>query len=529
MRSHTVSAEGGAAAVLRPEDSLDNHAFDTIKGSDYLADQDAVEVFVREAPGELIQLERWGCPWSREPDGSISVRPFGGMTTWRTCFAADKTGFHLLHTLFQTSLRYPQIVRHDERFVTALLVEDGRCSGVAALDLARGTLEVIPARSVIMATGGAGRLFAFTTNGTICTGDGMALAYRAGVPLKDMEFVQIHPTGLPNTGILITEGTRGEGGYLLNSEGERFLSRYVPSRMELGPRDIISRAIATECDAGRGFDGPYGQFVHLDIRHLGEALIDRKLPMVRELCRDYLGLDPVTEPIPVRPVAHYMMGGIPTDLDGATTLPGLFAAGECACVSINGANRLGSNSLTEILVFGTRAGRAAAQYARSRPNLELGSLLSQGNAEAARLAATLAARSAGTERHSIVRADLQRALDLGTGVYRTASVMQDTLRTLETLRERAARATLDHHGNVFNTDLTESLETGFLLDLAEATVESALARQESRGAHARRDFPDRDDERFLAHSMAHYRPGAPPAIDYTPVTITRWQPQARSY
>jgi len=283
MRSHTVSAEGGAAAVLRDDDSLDGHAFDTIKGSDYLADQDAVEAFVQEAPRELIQLEHWGCPWSRDPDGRISARPFGGMTTWRTCFAADKTGFHLLHTLFQTSLRYSQIVRHDESFVTALLVEDNRCAGVIAMNAQTGEIGSITGKAVILATGGAGRVFAFTTNASICTGDGMALAYRAGVPLKDMEFVQIHPTGLPHTGILITEGARGEGGYLVNKDGERFLTRYVPGKMELGPRDIISRAITTEFEAGRGFEGPYGQYVHLDIRHLGEEVIERKLPMVREL------------------------------------------------------------------------------------------------------------------------------------------------------------------------------------------------------------------------------------------------------
>ncbi|HEX2324040.1 MAG TPA: FAD-binding protein, partial [Chloroflexota bacterium] len=282
MRSHTVSAEGGAAAVLREDDSLDGHAFDTIKGSDYLADQDVVEYFVQQAPHEINQLERWGCPWSREPDGSISVRPFGGMTTWRTCFAADKTGFHMLHALFQTSLQYTQVVRHDESFVTSLLVEDGRCLGVTAMDARTGTVEALRARAVILATGGAGRIYSFTTNAAICTGDGMALAYRAGAPLKDMEFVQFHPTGLPHTGILITEAVRGEGGYLLNKEGERFLERYVPTRMELGPRDIISRAIITEFEAGRGYEGPYGNYVHLDVRHLGERTIDEKLPFARE-------------------------------------------------------------------------------------------------------------------------------------------------------------------------------------------------------------------------------------------------------
>src|SRR5947209_478418 len=362
MRSHTVSAEGGAAAVLREPDSFEGHAFDTVKGSDYLADQDVVEIFVREAPIEIIQMEHWGCPWSREPDGTISVRPFGGMTTWRTVFAADKSGFHMLHTIFQTSLQYPQIQRFDEFFVTSLIVEDGRCQGVIGFDIRTGAVRSIPARSVVLATGGNGRIFAFTTNGSICTGDGMALAYRAGVGLKDMEFIQFHPTGMPSTGILITEAVRGEGGYLFNSEGDRFCATYVPNKMELGPRDIISRAMVTEFEAGRGFKGPYGDYMHLDVRHLGERTIDEKLPFIRELGREDVGIDIVKDPIPVRPVQHYMMGGIDADISGATPMAGLYAAGECANVGLNGANRLGSNSLPECLVFGAAAGRAAADY-----------------------------------------------------------------------------------------------------------------------------------------------------------------------
>ncbi len=529
MRSHTVSAEGGAAAVLRDDDTLDGHAFDTIKGSDYLADQDAVELFVREAPRELIQLERWGCPWSRDPDGRVSARPFGGMTTWRTCFAADKTGFHLLHTLFQTSLRYPQIVRHDETFVTSLLVEDGRCAGVAAIEAATGRFLAVRAKAVILATGGAGRIYAFTTNAAICTGDGMALAYRAGVPLKDMEFVQFHPTGLPHTGILITEGARGEGGYLLNKDGERFLQRYVPSRMELGPRDIISRAIITEFEEGRGFEGPYGQYVHLDIRHLGEEVIDRKLPMVRELCRGYVGIDPVYEPIPVRPVVHYMMGGVHTDLDGATPLQGLYAAGECACVSINGANRLGSNSLPECLVFGARAGAAAARYALEREAPGANPVEQLVADEVRRITSTWLERQEGTERIAAVREDLQAAMDRGAGVFRTSEGLRTVCDELAVLRERYAQVRLDDHSRIFNTELFAALELGFLLDIAEAVAWSALERKESRGSHARRDFPDRNDERYLAHSLAYYQPGRPPRIEYQPVRITRWPPQARAY
>src|SRR5437870_1539795 len=372
MRSHTVSAEGGAAAVIRPDDSLDEHAYDTISGGDWLCDQDAVEVFVKEAVEEMLRLEHWGCPWSREPDGHIAVRPFGGMKKMRTWFAADKTGFHMLHTLFQTSLKYDAITRYDESFVTRLLVQDGRVQGGVALELKSGKILALLAKAVILCTGGCGKVFPFTTNANIKNGDGMALAYRAGAPLKDMEFVQYHPTGLPFTGILITEATRAEGGWLLNKDGYRYLQDYdlgtptpkpVLRSMELGPRDRLSQAFMKELEKGRTIKGPYGDYVHLDIRHLGEELIDRKLPFVRELCLKYVGIDPVKEMIPVRPVVHYMMGGIHTDIHGATPMLGLYASGEAACVSINGANRLGSNSLTECLVFGARSGMAAAAFA----------------------------------------------------------------------------------------------------------------------------------------------------------------------
>ena len=379
MRSHTVSAEGGAAGVIRSDDSLDEHAYDTISGGDWLSDQDAVEAFVKEAPQELLRLEHWGCPWSREPDGHIGVRPFGGMKKMRTWFAADKTGFHMLHTLFQTSLKYQSVVRYDEWFVTTLLVDDGRVHGVVAIDLMSGKVETIEAHAVILCTGGCGRVFPFTTNAAIKSGDGMALAYRAGAPLKDMEFVQYHPTGLPFTGILITEAARAEGGYLINKDGYRYLQDYnlgkpepkpVLRSMELGPRDRLSQAFVKELEKGRTTDTPFGPVVHLDLRHMGEKVIESKIPFVRELCLKYQNVDPVKELIPVRPVVHYMMGGVHTDTNGATPLAGLYAAGEVACVSINGANRLGSNSLSELLVFGARAGRAAAEYASSRTQVE---------------------------------------------------------------------------------------------------------------------------------------------------------------
>jgi fumarate reductase flavoprotein subunit len=529
MRSHTVSAEGGAACVLREPDSFDSHAFDTVKGSDYLADQDVVEVFVREAPLEIIQMEHWGCPWSREPDGTISVRPFGGMTTWRTVFAADKSGFHMLHTIFQTTLKYPQIERRDEFFVTSLIVEDGRCQGVIGFDMRTGAVQSIAARSVIMATGGNGRIYAFTTNGSICTGDGMALAYRAGIGLKDMEMVQFHPTGMPSTGILITEAVRGEGGYLFNNEGERFCSRYVPSKMELGPRDIISRAMTTEFEAGRGFSGPYGNYMHLDVTHLGEAVIDTKLPFMRELGLEYMGIDIVKEPIPVRPVEHYMMGGIDADINGATPMPGLYAAGECSNVGFNGANRLGSNSLPECLVFGAAAGRAAIRFAREQPMPTANPIAGMVRDEERRIKSTYLDRSAGHDRIGQIREDMQAAMDRDVSVFRTEEGLKEMLAELPKLRERLDRAKIDDHSRAFNTELAQALELECMLDCADTIVTSALARRESRGAHARRDYPERDDEHYLAHTLAYRRPGELPRLEYRPVRISTYQPQARTY
>jgi succinate dehydrogenase flavoprotein subunit len=528
MRSHTVSAEGGAGAALGPDDSLDLHAFDTIRGSDYLADQDAVEAFVSEAPEEIIQLERWGCPWSREPDGRIAVRAFGGMSVNRTAFAADKTGFHLLHTLFQTSLKYDRIVRYDEFFVTKLLVEDGRCSGVAAIDLRDSEVRCISARAVILCTGGLGRIFAFTTNGAICTGDGMALAYRAGVPLKDMEFVQYHPTGLPGTGILMTEASRGEGGYLVNNEGRRFLEDYLPTKMELGPRDILSRAIIQEIEKGHAFEGPYGHYVHLDVRHLGEKVIDERLPFVRELVEKFVGIDPVHEPIPVRPVVHYMMGGVDTDPVGRTRLPGLHAAGETACVSMNGANRLGSNSLTECLVFGARVGQQSAEDVLEAAVPAENPLVRLAEAEQERLVDSYLDKEGGRERIATIRGELQKTMERGVGVYRTEESIKEAVEEVRGLRDRYRDLALDDRDRAYNTELVTALELENMLDVAETVVASALERRESRGSHTRRDYPDRDDDRYLKHSLAFATPDGP-RIDYSDVTITRWPPAERKY
>lgn len=537
MRSHTVVAEGGAAAVVKPEDSLEAHAYDTISGGDWLCDQDAVEAFVAEAPEELTRLEHWGCPWSRQPDGHIAVRPFGGMKLERTWYASDKTGFHLLHTLYQTSLKYESVTNYDEWFVTRLLVDEGRCRGLVAIELASGRPYAMMADAVIVCTGGAGKIYPFTTNANIKTGDGMALAFRAGVPLKDMEFVQFHPTGLPFTGILITEATRSEGGWLLNKDGYRYLQDYdlgvptpepVKRSMELGPRDRLSQAFVKEMEKGRTIETSHGHVVHLDIRHLGAEVIDTKLPFVRELCLKYENLDPVKELIPVRPVVHYMMGGIHTDMNGSTPLPGLYAAGEVACVNINGANRLGSNSLTELLVFGARAGRAAAEFAANGAGRANGAVLAQAHDEERRLQAAIE-RQGGRERVSGLRDEMHAAMDEGAGIYRNAEGLESAISTIRELQQRYGDVALDDQSRTFNTDLVALLELANLLDVAEAVLQSALSRTESRGAHQRTDHPDRDDDRLLSHSLAFRTEDGESRIEYDPVTITRWPPGKRVY
>jgi len=543
MRSHTCAAEGGAAGVIKPDDSLDHHFNDTVGGGDWLCDQDAVDVLVQEAPRELLQLEHWGCPWSREPDGSVAVRPFGGMKKQRTWFAADKSGFHILHTLFQTSLQFPSIERFDEFYATELLVDDGCCHGLTAIEMRSGQMRLFRARAVIIAGGGAGRMFPFTTNGAIKTGDGMALAYRAGVPLKDMEFVQYHPTGLPSTGTLLTEACRGEGGVLLNKNGRRFLQDYgmgpetplgqpVLKTMELGPRDRVSQAFWHEQKKGNMVPTQWGDAMLLDMRHLGEKIINERLPLVRDMSISYMGVDPVTDPVPVRPVVHYMMGGIHTDIRAATPLAGLYAAGECACVSINGANRLGSNSLTELLVFGKRAALSAIEYLSTGGNaaasgnaaaLDAGAQAAQGRIRA------LFQRSGGTETVAGLRAEMMHTLEQHAGIYRSGEGLEKACTTLADLRRRYAQIALHDKSNVYNTDLLQALELGSMLDCAEAVTLSAREREESRGAHQRLDFVARDDARYLRHSLAHYQANGAPRIEYLDVVITKSQPGVRDY
>lgn len=539
MRSHTVSAEGGAAGVIAPDDTLDEHFYDTVSGGDWLCDQDAVDAFVAEAPRELLRLEHWGCPWSREPNGKVAVRPFGGMKKKRTWFAADKTGFHMLHALFQTSLKYDTVRRYDEWFVTRLLVDDGRVQGVVAIELMTGKIETITARAVIICTGGCGRVFPFTTNAAIKTGDGMALAYRAGAPLKDMEFIQYHPTGLPFTGILITEAARAEGGYLVNKDGYRYLQDYDLGRpepkpvfrsMELGPRDRLSQAFVKEHEKGRTIETPYGPVVHLDLRHLGAKVIEAKIPFVRELCLKYQNIDPVHDLVPVRPVIHYMMGGISTDMNAATPIAGLYAAGEAACVSINGANRLGSNSLPELLVFGTRAGRAAAEYASSHTDTSAAAI-TQGNDERTRLTRAFESHPArrGSARIATVREEMQKIMERAAGIYRTGAKLTKAVDELRELQQRAEHLIIEDNSRTFNTERIAALELTCMLDVAEAMATSALRREESRGAHQRTDFPKRDDAGFLKHSIATRQRDGSCRVEYSPVTITSLPPGERKY
>ena len=532
MRSHTVAAEGGAAAVTQASDSLEHHFNDTVAGGDWLCDQDVVEFFVGQAHRELVQMEHWGCPWSRKADGHVNVRAFGGMKIERTWFAADKTGFHMLHTLFQTSIKYPSIKRFDEHFCVDLVVADGRVQGVVAIDIGSGEFRLIQARAVIIATGGAGRVFRENTNGGIVTGDGMALAYRHGVPLRDMEFVQYHPTCMPGTGLLFTEACRGEGGFLLNKDGYRYLQDYglgpaEPSprnkAMELGPRDRLSQAYWHEKRKGRTIAGPNGvPVVHLDLRHLGEKKLRERLPQIYELAEEFLGVDPAKAPIPVLPAVHYTMGGIEAAADtAAVALPGLYSAGECSSIGLHGANRLGSNSLTELAcrLAGKMAGVEAARFAVDAPPGEeprAGSARLPTKPQARALAPAASPARSGSERIATLRREMARSMEDGCGIYRTEAGMKQTCEKLAELKQRCKGVRLDDTSRGWNTEWLLALELGYQLDVAQAIAHSALERRESRGSHQRLDgFTERDDAHY-PQALAGTSPGRWPASHRLP-------------
>jgi succinate dehydrogenase / fumarate reductase flavoprotein subunit len=543
-RSHTGAAQGGVCAALgnQEEDHWEWHMFDTVKGGDYLVDQDAAEVLAREAVECVIELEHMGLPFNRTPDGRIDQRRFGGHTrnfgegpVKRACFAADRTGHMILQTLYQNCIK-AGVRFYDEYHVVDLLFEGGdggdggRSAGVVGYRIADGGLDTFRAKAVLLATGGNGRMFRITSNAYSLTGDGMALVYRHGIPLEDMEFYQFHPTGVYGIGILLSEAARGEGGYLLNRDGVRFMERYAPTLMELAPRDMISRAIDLEIRAGRGA-GPKGDHVYLDVRHLGRAVIEEKLPDITDFARVYLGVEPLTDPVPVVPTAHYAMGGIPTDLrsrvvrdEQNSPVPGLFAAGEAACVSVHGANRLGTNSLVDLLVFGRRAGSEMAVYCRAT---EMPEVARDADGPARAELDQLRGPREG-ERPAALKAELAATMMDNVGVFRTGDTIAAAVRDLAAIRERYARVQVQDGGRVFNTDLLEARELGYLIDCAEALAHSALARTESRGAHSREDFPARDDADWLKHSLA-FRGESVPTLRYKPVTITRFEPKPRTY
>jgi succinate dehydrogenase / fumarate reductase flavoprotein subunit len=529
MRAHSVAAEGGTAAVMRPEDgdSFDLHAWDTVKGSDFLADQDVVDLFVHTMPSEILQLDHWGIPWTRREDGRIAQRPFGGHSYPRAVLAQDKTGFFEMQALYDTLQKYNNARHYNEHFVTSILIENNTFCGLTVIDMTTGQFKVIRGKALIIASGGAGTLFGFTTYSQTVTGDGMALAYRAGIPLEDMEFLQFHPTGLVPSGILITEACRGEGGYLTNNKGERFMGNYAPSKLELAPRDLISRSEQTEIEAGRGYEGPNGlDYIHLDLRHLGAKKINERLPLIREVCMEFNDIDPIEEPIPCKPVAHYSMGGIETDIRGATKVKGIWAAGEAACVSLHGANRLGSNSTAECLVWGGITGGETGRYCSEMkgvapvPEAKV-------DKEHARIFEGLMNKK-GTENLYDIRRELRSCMDVNVSVFRTEEELGRALAAIEDLRKRFINIRIDDKSAVYNTNLYHALELANLLDLAQVMVKGAYERTESRGGHARRDFPDRDDRNWLKHTLA-YCTEQGPRLEYKQVTITNWLPVERKY
>jgi succinate dehydrogenase / fumarate reductase flavoprotein subunit len=523
LRSHSGAAQGGINAAVGAEDSVDTHIFDTVKGSDYLGDQDAIELFCREAGPTVVEMEHFGTIFSRSDDGALARRPFGGAHFPRTIYAADRTGLALLQALWER-LGSERFTLYEEWDLTNVVVRDGRVQGIVAFDRKRGNFEALGARAVVLATGPAGRIYGRTTNAHSCTGDGIAAAYEAGAALKDMEFVQFHPTALLESGILITEGARGEGGLLKNASGERFMSRYAPHVLELASRDVVSRAIVTEVAAGRGFSGPYGGFVHLELMHLGKEKIESRLQEICDYARRFAGIDPVVEPIPVYPAQHYMMGGIGTDIHGATNVAGLFAAGEAACVSIHGANRLGGNSLLETLVFGKQAGLGASAFAEKVAN---GSV---GPSDVELATAPLRAWSSRTdgEDPSALRTEMQQVMEQHAGIYRHDAEMLEGIEKLRRLKARFQNVKVIDRSSVFNLNLTDALETGHMLELAEVILVGAYARTESRGAHSRTDYPKRDDQKWMRHTIATRSPEGP-KLSYAPVSVTRWEPTERVY
>jgi succinate dehydrogenase / fumarate reductase flavoprotein subunit len=525
LRSHSVCAQGGTGAVMREKDSFDLHAFDTVKGSDYLADQDVAEFFVRQAPREIVLTEHWGCPWSRTEDGKINQRAFGGHSFPRACFAADMTGFHEMHALYGKASSYSNIRFYDEWFVTSLIVENKKATGLTAIEMKSGEMHAFSAKAIVIASGGHERIYEFTTFSHTTTGDGMAMAYRAGAPLEDMEFVQFHPTGLVPSGVLITEGARGEGGYLINANGERFMKRYAPEKMELAPRDVVSRAEQTEILEGRGLQGSYGPYIAIDLRHLGEAKISERLPLIRDVAIKLGGVDPVKEPIPIRPAAHYSMGGIKANIRTETPIPGLYASGECSCLSLHGANRLGTNSTSECLVFGAVAGEEAAGHAL-KTGLHEASPEKLAAEEKRVFEGVLG--SEGPESVAEIRDEMRRTMNEKVWIYRRGDQLESGLREIRQLKQRFKRIKVKDKSGPFNTGMFNALQLDFMLELGEVTIVSALPRVESRGAHSRTDFPKRDDANWLKHTLAYYAEDGP-KLEYQPVTITKWPPAARTY
>ena len=524
LRSHSVCAQGGTGAVMNEKDTLESHAYDTVKGADFLADQDVVEFFVKKAPQEIILTEHWGCPWSRTPEGKINQRAFGGHTFPRACFAADMTGFHEMHAIYGKATTYQNIKFYDEWFATSIQTENNTATGLTGIEMKTGQMQAIRTKAIILATGGHERIYEFTTFSHSTTGDGMAMAYRAGAPLEDMEFVQFHPTGMVPSGVLITEGARGEGGYLINANGERFMKRYAAEKMELAPRDVVSRAEQTEINEGRGLQGPYGPYIAIDLRHLGEEKINERLPLIRDVAIKLGGVDPVKEPIPIRPAAHYSMGGIKANIKTETPISGLYAAGECSCISVHGANRLGTNSTAECLVFGTVAGEEAAKHCVNAglPDLSETKLAAEEN----RVYGFL--KGQGTEKVSAIRDEMRRVMGDKVWIYRKGDQLEIALKEIRQLKNRFKNVQIDDSAKPFNTALLNVLQLEFMLELAEVTVISAIPRTESRGAHSRVDFPKRDDEHWLKHSLAYYTKDGP-RLEYAPVTVTRWRPVARTY